>query len=169
MPKPSSFRLLKYSSPRRTVAEYTEAEKKRFKEKFQPAVENYRRYSKNLIAVFLSLAAFFLVFWMLVGGTLAHKFAGYFAVCCSVLLLAFILASWILAIKYDPICPACENGVDRVLKTFCPECGSKINPGGFFKTPQCLSCEKKLFYGKRRSYKIRHCTHCGVFLDDKGI
>jgi hypothetical protein len=166
MKKQHSFRFVNYSPPQKTVEDYSDAEKKLFKTEFQSTAENYRRGSKFVAVGFFSFVALFITFWVLgANGIISQKFNGFFVICFVVLLITFIFAILILAIKHDPICPACDNAVDRVLKTFCPECGAD----NLFSRTECSSCGKKLFRGKGRRYTIKFCTHCGILLDDKGI
>jgi hypothetical protein len=156
----------------KTAADYSESEKAQFKKQFEPIAKNYRRFSKMLMTGFLSLGILFLIFFMLGSGkVLPEKYAGWFLIFWGSLLVIFILTAFVLGVKHDPVCPACKRGVDRALKTFCPECGSDhFILGGFFKKTHCNSCKKSFIGGgKSRSYKIRFCTHCGIPLDDKGI
>jgi predicted RNA-binding Zn-ribbon protein involved in translation (DUF1610 family) len=166
-----TFRFVNYSPPQKTVEDYSDVEKELFKTEFQSTAENYHRGSKFVAVGFFSLIVLFFIFWVLgANGIISQKFTGFIVVCFVVLLITFIFTILILAIKHDPICPACDNAVDRVLKTFCPECGNgQILSGGFFKSPHCNSCGKDLRRGKGRHYTIRFCTHCGISLDDKGI
>jgi RNA polymerase subunit RPABC4/transcription elongation factor Spt4 len=67
-------------------------------------------------------------------------------------------------------CPACRNLLIDEIGECCPECGSaSLAPGGLLDTWRCNSCGKKLITGKNRSFKYKACTHCGVFLDEKGL
>ena len=152
--KMRSFQLFRYSPPKKTVADYSEAEKEQFRVAFKPIATRYRIFGY----FFLSLC--FVVFAPIV----FFKQDKWLWVFVSVIACVFLYSLF-----FAPACPACELSVDDRIRTFCPECGGKVSPGGFFKAPQCLSCGKDLWWGKRRSYKIRCCTHCGVFPDCKGI
>ncbi len=166
MSKPPSFRFVNYVPPRRTVAEYSEAEKKLFKKQFQPAAESYRKGSRFFLIGFVSLFVLFLFFFVLgENQVISQKDAQLIGPWFVALLAILIFTALILAIKHDPICPACNNVVDRVLKAFCPECGAS----NLLSKTRCSSCGKRLSGGKGRQYTIRFCTHCGVLLDDKGI
>ena len=58
-------------------------------------------------------------------------------------------------------CPACHNSfLQRQLRTYCPECGSSQLDA----YQHCIECSKS--WGP---HKFRYCTHCGVFLDEKGF
>ena len=76
-------------------------------------------------------------------------------------------------------CPSCHGDLEVAkLGDYCPDCGAEetiakkealtglINA----KHPKCASCGTKFTGGRwgKRIYRIRFCTHCGVFLDDKG-
>jgi hypothetical protein len=166
-----SFRLRHYSPPEKTAADYSEAEKTQFKKNFEPTAKNYRRFSKTVTAMFISVGILFLIFFILGSNKfLPEKHVGWVFIPWGSLLLISIVTALVLAIKFDPVCPACERGVDRTFKTFCPECGSgQLLSGSFFKSPHCNSCGKVFGCGKSRCYKIKFCTHCGISLDDKGI
>jgi hypothetical protein len=63
-------------------------------------------------------------------------------------------------------CPACHNHLYAPrLGDYCPECGnSHLDKSSRRLGPKCEDCGKRL-----TRYKIRACTHCGVFLDEKGF
>lgn len=66
-------------------------------------------------------------------------------------------------------CPAC-NGCLYRFKRYCPECGStKFEAEGGSLPSYCGSCQKQLRSGKRRNFKVRSCTHCGIPLDEQGL
>jgi len=160
MLKMRSFRLFRYSPLEKTAADYTESEKDHFREQFKPSARCYRVRSRIF-------------------------FVGIF--CCFALLLFFatksaVLHSWVtlvfiglvalfisLSIFLPPLCSACKQRVDGEVRTFCPVCGGKVERRGFLKIPYCASCDIVLRRGKSRIYDVRCCTHCGVFLDGKGI
>ncbi len=151
-----SFRLFKYSPPEKLAVDYTEVEKEQFREQFRPIAKRDRVYSWIYLVVLFCFFA--LLFYSAIKGSwVTRLFMG--------LGVIFIF----LYVFLRPLCPACKRGVDEMVRTFCPECRGKVSPGGFFKAPQCLSCGLDLWRGKGRSYKIRCCTHCGVFLDGKGF
>jgi hypothetical protein len=67
-------------------------------------------------------------------------------------------------------CPACHNVFIAEIGECCPECGSApLERGGLLDTPHCNSCGKDLRGGKTRNFRYKACTHCGVFLYDKGL
>jgi hypothetical protein len=149
-----SFRLFKYSPPEKTVADYSDAEKEQFQAAFKPIAKRYRLFSYIILAI--CIGSFLLL--------AVSSREDWWWLFCSVILFGIGYS-----ILCGPVCPACKRKVDDGVKTFCPECGSKVSPGKLFKAPFCLSCGKRLLGGKRRSYEICCCTHCGIFLDGKGI
>jgi predicted RNA-binding Zn-ribbon protein involved in translation (DUF1610 family) len=155
MPEYSSFRLFKYSPPDKTATDYSEAEKERFRSEFRSVATQYRIANRTfLIAGF---AAFVWIF-----ATKGREIYWFF----GILVIAIIYS-----LLFPPVCPACQKHVDDRVRKYCPECGSNdLTLGSFMLWPRCHSCGISLRSGKGgRSYKIRCCTHCGVFLDGKGI
>ena len=163
MPEPRSFRLFRdlYSPPEKTFADYTESEKQMFQNQFKPIAQRYRLSSKIFIVVFLALFIPMFFGWM--DGT---RFGEWFAF----LFFGIIASGIIIFLLLQPVCPACKRKLEDGVRKFCPECGSSdITPKSFFLWAKCHSCGKELRQRKGRSYKIKCCTHCGVFLDSKGI
>ncbi len=125
---------------------------------------DYRFCSRTFIIIFLALFIPMLLSGCWTGYKSANGFRffslGMDAICHS--LFQSLLR---------PICPACNRKVEVSVRKFCPECGSSdLTPKSFLLSAKCHSCGVNLRRGKGgRSYKIRCCTHCGVFLDGKGI
>jgi hypothetical protein len=149
-----SFRLFQYSPPEKTAANYSEAEKEQFRSEFSHIARQYRIY--NYVVLIMGVAAFLLLI-------LSKRNDSWYW------FFSFLALAILYSILFGPVCPACKQRVDGRIRTFCPECGGRVSPGGFCKAPQCLSCGVDLWQRRRRSYKIRFCTHCGVFLDGIGI
>lgn len=148
------FRFFRYLPPEKTATDFSDSEKDQLRASFKPAAMRYG--IDGYIFIILSFASFlFRAF---------SKQEDRWWLFCGVILFGIIYS-----ILFGPTCQACKRRVDDGVRTFCPECGGKVSPGRFLKAPQCLSCGKDLWQGKRRSYKRRCCTHCGLFLDDKGI
>jgi ribosomal protein S27E len=153
-----TFRLFKYSPPEKTAANYSEAEKEQFQKSFQPVARDYRILKVSFYVLLVGAVGFMLISKQHWDG---YLFFGFFGI--YVLLYYFL---------FKPVCPACKRNADVTVRTFCPLCGSnKINFGGFMRSTECLSCGEILRQGKggRRLYKVRYCTHCGIFLDAQGI
>jgi hypothetical protein len=66
-----------------------------------------------------------------------------------------------------PDCPRCGKNVASLYGPCCPDCGGNLVRND--KGPQCQSCGKTLRTGKRTNFRIRACTHCGTFLDSRGL
>jgi predicted RNA-binding Zn-ribbon protein involved in translation (DUF1610 family) len=149
--------LFSYVPPTKLVSDYDESEKAQFQKAFQPRTRDYR-YFRYLFGGLLVVAFAFLVFSKEHDGW--YLFFGLFGI--------YIIFYNLL---FKPVCPACKRNVAVSVRIFCPECGSrKISSGGFMRSRECLSCGKILRQGRNgRMYKVRYCTHCGVFLHPKGI
>jgi len=149
--------LFGYVPPTKLVSDYNESEKAQFQKTFQPRARDYRYFKYVFYGLLIGASVFILLSkdrdsWYL--------FFGLFGI--YIVLYSFL---------FKPECPACKRNVDVRVRTFCPECGSnKISPGGFMRSTECLSCGEILRQGRNgRMYKVRYCTHCGVFLHSKGI
>lgn len=67
-------------------------------------------------------------------------------------------------------CPACHNLLVDGIDEYCPECGEgPLEQGNWRGARRCPSCGKKLVNGRNRNFKYRACTHCGVFLAERGV
>jgi hypothetical protein len=158
-----SFRLFRdsYAPPEKISADYSESEKEIFCDQFKPIARRYRFCSRTFIIIFLAL--FIPMFFGLLDRIQIGKWFPFLFVGMMLFAIAFF-------ILLRPICPACKRKVEGDVRKFCPECGnSDLTPKSFFLWAKCHSCGVNLRRGKGRSYKIRCCTHCGVFLDGKGI
>ena len=145
--------------------EYSEEQRVHFREAFRSRAECYRRYSR------CSLAIGFVAFIVWIASLEILPKLGLQWVCFA--LFAGLFGLHIYGWYKRPLleCPACHNPLDsQQLGTYCPECGSgQLKPGSWLLSPSCNACGQTMRRGKGRGYKIRACTHCGVFLDDKGL
>ncbi len=159
-----SFRLYSGTTkpPRRYASELPPEELSRLREIFRPMATRYRRHMRTAyIVVGVSFACILL--GMVLPKTLFPWFLGGFFVCWLTLLFFAFLSPL-------PDCPVCHNRLDRDFGAFCPECGARaLQPGSWFRAPQCLSCGRAMRRGKSRGYSIRACTHCGVMLEERGL
>lgn len=149
--------LFGYVPPTKLVSDYDESEKAQFQKAFQPRARDYRYFTYLFYG--LSIGAIGFIFF----SKDPHSFYLFFGLVGIYIVFYHLL--------FKPVYPACKRNVDFSIRTFCPECGSnKIAPGGFMRSTECLSCGAILRQGRGgRRYKVRHCTHCGVFLHSKGI
>ena len=145
-----------YVPPTKLVSDYNDSEKLHFRETFQPRAKQYRYFKYCFYS--LLIIAFVSLFF----SQNNYRLVLFFGLIGIYALLYYVI---------KPLCPACKRDVDVRVRTFCPECGSsKIDLGGFMRSIECLSCGAILRQGRNgRQYRVRCCTHCGVFLDDKGI
>jgi hypothetical protein len=166
-----SFRLYPshqpdFVTPSRWRDDYSPDELAEFKRKFQ---REARRRSRQLPAFFFGLA---------IGGI--GVFAGILQrEGLNPVLLAGSILAGLISTAYGamylafPRCPACRNeleGPPGKYSRYCPSCGTEYaSESGWLVSPECKACGTVVKdYGHRR-YQIRHCTICGIPLDDEGV
>jgi hypothetical protein len=66
-------------------------------------------------------------------------------------------------------CPQCQEDAGGELQWYCPECGGSPLEKTWFFAKSCAACGKRLARGKSRGYRVRFCTQCGAYLDEKGV
>jgi hypothetical protein len=153
------------------VLNYSAEELKQFRDVFAADLKQNqatdRRYATPILVIIL--AGFAVVFcsyllsqppikWLLIAGVVIIG-AG---------LILLIGAATLLQRQLK--CPACHNVFVTEIAECRPECGSTpLEQGGMFGLPHCDACGKDLMGGKARNFKYKACTHCGVFLYDKGL
>lgn len=80
------------------------------------------------------------------------------------------MAVAVIVLQKELKCPACHNVFVDEIGDCCPECGSaSLEREGLLDIPHCNSCGRDLRSGKARNFRYKACTHCGVFLYDKGL
>lgn len=153
--------------------DYSPEELKRFREIFAEDLKQYRSADQRcaypvLIVILAGFAAVVCSF------LLSHSQSpikwllgvGIFLALAGLLLFAIVLT----IIEKKLKCPACHDSFLGEIADYCPECG-----GGSLESPNwigarhCNSCGKKILSGKNRTFRYKACTHCGVFLDEKGL
>ncbi len=152
--------------PRRTVEDYSVTELEAFKEAFRPAAEKYRgkmRRDPFIALILVGIGMISLILSKLIDSW----------VCWSPFLLAMAFLV-MFGIPRIPKCPACLNQVGFTLDKFCPECGGLLRNLLFWGTSaECSGCNRSLVVGsgksQKRNFKIHHCTHCGIPVDDQGL
>jgi len=161
-----SFRLYRrpFVPPERVVSEYSPEELADFWAAFQPLADRCRRCVRILLGLMALGWACVLSNVVLPKSCLPWSVCGFLACILAMLFVDTILGP-------ELICPACHNFLDK--KTFgpyCPECGAKgLEPVGWFCQASCSSCGRRFRRGKGRGIRIRACTHCGVWLDERGV
>jgi RNA polymerase subunit RPABC4/transcription elongation factor Spt4 len=153
------------------ASNYSPEELKQFREIFaadlkqNQAIE--RRYANSILILFSTGFAAVVCSYLLFQPPTKWLFgAGIFLVAIGIISIA--IAAFSLQKKLK--CPACHNSFLGEIGEYCPECGSaSLEPPNWLGARHCNSCGKNLLGGKNRSFKYKACTHCGVFLDDKGL
>jgi hypothetical protein len=152
------------------VGDYSADELKRFRGVFAADLRQSKakeqRYAHPLLAVLLVGLAAIICASLLSQPPIAWLFDLGFFVFAAGMVAVVVVAYSLPKLK----CPACHSFFSGELGRYCPECGSaSLELKGWLNTPHCNSCKKDLRGGKGRNFKYKTCTHCGVFLDDKGL
>jgi hypothetical protein len=66
-------------------------------------------------------------------------------------------------------CPSCRRALTPAKGRYCPQCGSEEYLAGSGQCEDCGGLIKEDSGDDARSYRVRGCTHCGVFLDQQGL
>lgn len=163
-----SFGFYKTSAVKRFVSEYSPDEHATIKTEFMPVAARYR-HRVRLAAWVVVLGMIYMVLGGIIGIALkpvpSSSYYAWFAI-------GFVIW-WFILLLFTLVrceCPGCHNDLARGFGPFCPECGGRsLQRGNWFRPPLCSSCGKRMAQGKGRHYKVRACTHCGLFLDAEGL
>lgn len=155
-----SFRLYKPVPVQRFVTDYTVEERNRLKEEFRPIAEKYNHRMRLGIWVIATILVFGIFVFLLPKWLQGWLVGGFF--CCWFILM------YLATVRCE--CSGCHNDLAHGFGHYCPECGERsLQPGRWLSPPWCTSCCKRMSQGKGRRYKVRACTHCGLFLHDQGL
>jgi hypothetical protein len=149
-----------------TNAPYTAGEQARLRADFVPVAARFRQQER-------------LTWWCLgtfIGGMLLISFVPepFKAALGSLLGIGAVVGMAVLVVSAVRmanmlVCPGCLQNMEKIGE-YCPECGSAgLEPGGWFSSPHCPTCRKSMSRNKGRHYAIRACSHCGLYLDEKGL
>jgi hypothetical protein len=146
---------------------YTEEQLCRFREEFLPQATRWRIHDRWVTG--LSWAAGLLLLFTLLFCPLARVTTTAYVE----ILVAAVVLSWLHLRTPKLSCPACRNLIDvNQPVPLCPQCGLGVGvKEGWFSELSCSRCRARLIRARRegRLYRVRHCTHCGVLLDVKGL
>ena len=161
------------------VSDYTEKELKQFYEQFVPLAQRHRHLNLRLKIIMALSFGLIIIFGIVLWGIVLNNFENIPEWLPAIMLFLVLLLPLIVYILFVAIplsrldkCPSCNNHLSLTkLGDYCPECGkSQFDKSNWVLGPKCKDCGKWLKYDKRgRHYKIRFCTHCGVFLDENGF
>jgi hypothetical protein len=166
---PNHFRLqvsLRFNSglPEDFVDCFRATGRHSFEAAFVPRARRYRR--STLIAIGLMagfILAGFAAMSLPVPDSARLWIVGSFAALLPVAVIILIVNLWLR-------CPGCGKSLTSTKGLYCPMCGSAQYRGGVH-SKVCPGCGGTIYAGgdNARPYRIRGCTHCGVFLDEKGL
>ena len=66
-------------------------------------------------------------------------------------------------------CPRCRKALTPAKGRYCPQCGAEEYQAGLGRCEDCGGRIEEETGEDARSYRVRGCTHCGVFLDERGL
>jgi Zn finger protein HypA/HybF involved in hydrogenase expression len=66
-------------------------------------------------------------------------------------------------------CPSCRRSLTPAKGRYCPQCGGEGYQAGSGRCEDCGGRIEEETAEDSRSYRVRGCTHCGVFLDARGL
>jgi hypothetical protein len=149
-------------APERCVEQIPRQEQERLREFFVPAVKKFRRISRVAMIIVGGCFICVLLCFVLPKQMFGWLMAG-FLICWLALASVIVMAP---ALR----CPACGNDIQNNFGPYCPECSARsLQPAGWFRAPHCQTCGRDMRRNRTRHYRIRACTHCGLWLDDKGL
>ena len=149
------------NTPEQYASDLTIEERTRLREMFAPTA-NWYRYSVRFGMCCVGLAFTSILFGALFPKSMFNWTMGGF------------LVSWVLLVSMillypRPVCPGCKNKLEGGFGPFCPECGAQALAFSRWSPPRCSACRREMRRRKARHYRIRACTYCGLWLDDKGL
>jgi hypothetical protein len=155
------------------TGDYSPEELKQFREIFAGDLKRYRaadrRYAYPVLIVILAGFAAVFCSFLLSHSQSPIKWllgAGIFLVFAGIISIAVVMTLLQKKLK----CPACHDSFLGEIGEYCPECGSgSLEPANWLGARHCNSCGKNILSGKNRTFRYKACTHCGVFLDEKGL
>jgi RNA polymerase subunit RPABC4/transcription elongation factor Spt4 len=153
------------------VTSYSLEELQRFKDTFasdlKRSLASERRFALPILIVFLAgFAAVFCSFLIFKPPATWLFIAGFVLVAVGLIFIAITATMF----QSQLICPACHNRFLDEINEYCPQCGSaSVEMRRWRGAWHCNFCNKDLVPGKRRNFKYKACTHCGVLLDEKGL
>jgi hypothetical protein len=149
-----------------TNTSYTAEEQVRLRADFAPVAEQFRRQQRIIGWCVFSMAGLFLL-----GMLVPEPYKAGWSALLAVAVLAGagnLIVAWLRLVGLL-VCPGCNGDLEK-LGSYCPECGSAgLQPGGWFTSPHCPTCNRKMRRNKGRKYTIRACSHCGLCLDKQGL
>jgi hypothetical protein len=66
-------------------------------------------------------------------------------------------------------CPSCRKALTPAKGHYCPQCGAEGYEPGSRRCEVCSGRIEEESGDDARGYRVRGCTHCGVFLDTEGL
>jgi hypothetical protein len=149
------------NTPEQYASDLTIEERTRLREMFAPTA-NWYRYSVRFGMCCVALA-----FTSILLGALFPK--SMFNWAMGGFLVSWVLLGSLILFYPRPACPGCKNKLEGGFGPFCPECGAQALAFSRWSPPRCSACRREMRRRKARHYRIRACTYCGLWLDDKGL
>jgi len=133
---------------------FTVPGRRRFNAAFASRARRYRLSNRIVIAL---LIGFGLGLFVAVKLPVLEKTRLWIAVAFALFLsLAIVIHLSNLRLR----CPSCRKKITPATGPYCPQCGADSS---------CQCRIEEASGDDARSYRVRGCTHCGVFLDEQGL
>jgi predicted RNA-binding Zn-ribbon protein involved in translation (DUF1610 family) len=164
-----SFRLYRQPSPSipaQLATDLSPGERTRLQQAFRTAAASYRHRQRMCSYALFGFFGWGVAF-MFFGGVLHVAWVRWLfvpAMICWMVFFGLPITAPTMA------CPSCGNDMEHRFGRYCPECGADgLQRAPWLPNNECISCGKTLRHHKGRHYKIRACTHCGLWLDEDGL
>jgi DNA-directed RNA polymerase subunit RPC12/RpoP len=151
--------------------QHSEADLARFQTQFRLHAQRVTRLrivlGGAILAFFTSCAGCFILGAIPTAARLARA-------CIPLGFLSFAVALAALVGQRRLKCPACGLRLFDRFGPWCPECGSRSlgspDPDDIVPRYPCAGCGRKFRWGKGgNAFRLRYCSHCGIFLDKQGL
>ncbi|MBI1841741.1 MAG: hypothetical protein HYR88_12940 [Verrucomicrobia bacterium] len=132
--------------------------------------ERFRRLRRIRTAALIGLGVSFLTLPLTASASSPQSIRGLSVLGGAASMIALVIT---LILRDRIHCPGCRHRIVDAFGSICPTCGTaSLQPSDTNPSPVrrfCRQCRRVLQWGKGCDIQVRHCTHCGIQLDEKGL